>query len=119
MPQHGPQRAIQPRETAASFARLCVEYWPVGRLKPYERNPRKNDKAVERHCQLGRAGIVLVRDGRLLRSHLRPLSLCARPRKTAIARAGDSWISTDGVPLGKDSARRRGGRETVGLGQQT
>jgi len=29
------------------LAQLRVEYWPVERLKPYERNPRKNDKAVE------------------------------------------------------------------------
>ena len=28
--------------------RLRVEYWPVAKLKPYERNPRKNDKAVDR-----------------------------------------------------------------------
>ena len=28
--------------------RLRVEYWPIGRLRPYERNPRKNDKSVDR-----------------------------------------------------------------------
>jgi hypothetical protein len=39
----------QPAEGAAiPFARLRVEYWPVERLKPYERNPRKNDKAVDK-----------------------------------------------------------------------
>ena len=27
---------------------LRVEYWPIERLKPYDRNPRKNDKAVSR-----------------------------------------------------------------------
>lgn len=27
---------------------LRIEYWPTERLKPYDRNPRKNDKAVER-----------------------------------------------------------------------
>ncbi len=30
-----------------SSARLRVEYWSVDRLKPYERNPRKNDNAVD------------------------------------------------------------------------
>jgi hypothetical protein len=28
--------------------RLRVEYWPIERLKPYEGNPRKNDKAIDR-----------------------------------------------------------------------
>ena len=32
---------------SAVLQKLRVEYWPVERLKPYERNPRKNDKAVE------------------------------------------------------------------------
>jgi len=33
-----------------SFAgqRLHIEYWPIGRPQDYERNPRKNDKAVDR-----------------------------------------------------------------------
>ena len=71
-----------------------------------------------RHCQLGREGVVLVRNGRLSWSRLRPLSLSARPRRIAIARVGDSSISANGVLLGKDSGRHHGGRETVGLGQQ-
>ncbi len=29
-------------------SKLVVEYWPIERLKPYDRNPRKNDKAVAR-----------------------------------------------------------------------
>ncbi|HEV2200334.1 MAG TPA: ParB N-terminal domain-containing protein [Bryobacteraceae bacterium] len=29
-------------------ATLRIEYWPTDRLKPYERNPRINDKAVDR-----------------------------------------------------------------------
>ena len=40
-------RANQTLEDPAIFARLRVEYWPIERLKPYERNPRKNDKAVD------------------------------------------------------------------------
>jgi hypothetical protein len=37
-----------PTEEPSIAERLRVEYWPVGRLKPYDRNPRKNDKAVDR-----------------------------------------------------------------------
>jgi hypothetical protein len=34
--------------TASSCQKLTVEYWPIDQLKPYERNPCKNDKAVDR-----------------------------------------------------------------------
>ena len=40
-------RDRQPENAATRFARLRVEYWPIERLKPYERNPRKNDNAVD------------------------------------------------------------------------
>jgi hypothetical protein len=33
---------------SATVAKLRIEYWPVGRLNPYEKNPRKNDAAVDR-----------------------------------------------------------------------
>lgn len=26
---------------------MKVEMWPIGKVKPYEKNPRKNDKAVD------------------------------------------------------------------------
>jgi hypothetical protein len=29
---------------------LTVEPWPLARLIPYARNPRKNDEAVDRMC---------------------------------------------------------------------
>jgi len=48
---------------------------------------------VERHCQLGRDGVVLVRNGWLSWNCLRRLSLSAKPRKIAIATAGDLWIA--------------------------
>jgi ParB-like chromosome segregation protein Spo0J len=48
MPRGHVNRALQPTEDpVASFTRLRVEYRPIERLKPYERNPRKNDKAVD------------------------------------------------------------------------
>jgi hypothetical protein len=44
MPRGLKNRAHQSVEDPApAFARLRVEYWPIERLKPYERNPRKND----------------------------------------------------------------------------
>jgi hypothetical protein len=48
MPQNGPQRQrVAVADPATPLPRLRVEYWPIERLKPYERNPRKNDKAVD------------------------------------------------------------------------
>jgi ParB-like chromosome segregation protein Spo0J len=47
MPRSPINLARHPGEDPTSFARLRVEYWPIERLKPYERNPRKNDKAVD------------------------------------------------------------------------
>jgi hypothetical protein len=47
-------------------------------------------EACKGHCQVRRERVVLVRNGRLSRSRLRSLSRSARPRRIAIARAGDS-----------------------------
>lgn len=40
-----PGSGRKPKSTAPQ---IRIEYWPVSRLVPYERNPRKNDKAVDR-----------------------------------------------------------------------
>ena len=55
---------------------LRIEQWPVGRLKPYERNPRKNDKAVPRMvasiAEFGFAVPVLaLSSGEVIDGHLR------------------------------------------------
>ena len=55
---------------------LRIEYWPVSRLNPYERNARKNDKAVERMRasirEYGFAVPVLAQaDGLVIDGHLR------------------------------------------------
>src|ERR1700675_3606746 len=60
----------------SSAPRLCIEYWPIDRLKPYERNPRKNDKAVGRMRasirEFGFAIPVLARStGEVIDGHLR------------------------------------------------
>jgi hypothetical protein len=53
-----------------------VEIWPIDRLVPYERNPRKNDQAVDRMCasirEFGFKIPCLVRsDGGIVDGHLR------------------------------------------------
>jgi hypothetical protein len=53
-----------------------IEFWPLDRLIPYARNPRKNDAAVDRMCNsIGEFGFkipVLARsDGDVIDGHLR------------------------------------------------
>src|SRR3984893_16323362 len=53
-----------------------VEFWPVDKLIPYARNPRKNDSAVDRMCssirEFGFKVPCLVRgDGEVVDGHLR------------------------------------------------
>src|SRR5499427_3614991 len=55
---------------------MQIEMWPVSRLVPYERNPRKNDSAVDRMCssirEFGFKIPVLARsDGEVVDGHLR------------------------------------------------
>jgi DNA modification methylase len=55
---------------------LTVETWPVDRLIPYARNPRKNDAVVEQMCgaikEFGfRIPIVAKSDGTVVDGHLR------------------------------------------------
>jgi len=68
----------QGKDLATSFspAKLRVEYWSMERLKPYERNSRKNDKAVDQirasiH-EFGFAVPILAKsDGNVIDGHLR------------------------------------------------
>ncbi|MGD0301261.1 MAG: DNA modification methylase [Bryobacteraceae bacterium] len=55
---------------------LKVEYWPITKLQPYHRNPRKNDPAVDRMVgsirEFGFKVPVLARsDGEVVDGHLR------------------------------------------------
>ncbi|MDB5409295.1 MAG: putative methylase [Rhodospirillales bacterium] len=55
---------------------LTVEHWPLARLIPYARNPRRNDEAVEQMCaairEFGfRIPIVARSDGSVVDGHLR------------------------------------------------
>jgi hypothetical protein len=54
----------------------CIEVWPIERLVPYVKNPRKNDSALTRMCgsieQFGFKIPCLVRsDGEVIDGHLR------------------------------------------------
>jgi len=56
--------------------KVSTEYWPIERLLPYARNPRKNDHAVERGAsfikEFGFSVPVLVQsDGTIIDGHLR------------------------------------------------
>ncbi len=55
---------------------LKIEYWPIEKLLPYARNPRKNDHAVQRGAsfikEFGFSVPVLVQsDGTIIDGHLR------------------------------------------------
>ncbi len=60
----------------STSAALTTELWSIDRLRPYARNPRKNDAAVDRMCdsirQFGFKIPCLVRsDGEIVDGHLR------------------------------------------------
>src|ERR1700676_2313913 len=53
-----------------------IELWPIDRLRPYPRNPRKNDAAVDRMCESIRAfgfeiAVLARSDGEVVDGHLR------------------------------------------------
>jgi ParB-like chromosome segregation protein Spo0J len=55
---------------------LKIEHWPIEKLIPYARNPRKNDQAVEQVAaaikEFGfRVPIVIKSDGTIVDGHLR------------------------------------------------
>jgi DNA modification methylase len=55
---------------------LQIEYWPIGRFSPYDRNPRKNDDAVDRMAaSLSEYGfpvpVLAQSTGKLIDGHLR------------------------------------------------
>jgi hypothetical protein len=85
--------------TSSASQRLRVEYWPVERLKPYERNPRKNDKAVDRirACirEFGFAVPILAKsDGEVIDGHLRLKGAIAEKMREVPVVPCDGW--TDG-----------------------
>jgi DNA modification methylase len=93
------KRAPAESPASSSVERLRVEYWPIERLKPYERNPRKNDKAVDRIRasirEFGFAVPVLARsDGEVIDGHLRLKGAIAEKMREVPVVPCDGW--TDG-----------------------
>lgn len=58
------------------MGKIAIKYWPLDRLQPYERNPRKNDAHVDRMAgsitEYGfRIPIVATSSGEIVDGHLR------------------------------------------------
>ena len=75
-PKHRPPTKSEEGGTHAHPNRARIEYWPIDRLIPYARNPRRNDSAVERMCssirEFGFKIPVLARSsGEIVDGHLR------------------------------------------------
>ena len=69
-----PKASTIPAESPAGAPR--VEMWPIDRPRPYERNPRRNDAAVEKVAASIRefgwdSAIVVDRDGVIIAGHTR------------------------------------------------
>src|SRR5271168_4425665 len=85
-------------DSAISDARqmLRIEYWPVEKLKFYERNPRKNDKAVDRIRasirEYGFAVPILAKsDGEVIDGHLRLKGAIAEKLREVPVVPCDGW----------------------------
>ena len=73
---HYSYRQMAKRKPAEQHPALKIEYWPIDRLQPYERNPRRNDKAVGQMVasirEYGFTIPVLAKsDGLVIDGHLR------------------------------------------------
>src|SRR5271165_4383009 len=78
------------------WPKLRIEYWPIERLRPYERNPRKNDKAVDRMRasirQFGFAVPILAKlDGEVIDGHLRLKGAVAENMREVPVVPCDGW----------------------------
>ena len=67
---------ISRQSSASVLGDASVQLWPIARLVPYARNPRKNDAAVDRMCasiqEFGFKIPVLARSsGEVVDGHLR------------------------------------------------
>ena len=95
-PINGKRAPAESPATSSAMQRLRVDYWPVERLKPYERNPRKNDKAVDRIRasirEFGFAVPVLAKsDGEVIDGHLRLKGAIAEKMRAVPVIPCDGW----------------------------
>ncbi len=79
-----------------TWPKLRVEYWSIEKLKPYERNPRKNDKAVDRMRasirQFGFAVPILAKsNGEVIDGHLRLKGAIAEEMREVPVIPCDGW----------------------------
>ena len=90
------KRALAKNPSSSATERCRVEYWPIERLKPYERNPRKNDKAATRIREIIRefgfaVPILAKSDGEVIDGHLRLKgALAEKPREVPVV-PWDGW----------------------------
>jgi len=76
--------------------RLRVEYWPIRTAEAYERNPRKNDKAIDRIRasirEFGFAVPILAKsDGDVIDGHLRLKGAIAEKLREVPVIPCDGW----------------------------
>jgi ParB-like chromosome segregation protein Spo0J len=88
--------ARQPKQSKPVQPAIHIEEWPVSRLRPYEKNPRKNDKAVEQMRasirEYGFAVPCLARqDGELIDGHLRLKAAIAEGMTSVPVIPCDGW----------------------------
>jgi hypothetical protein len=96
MPRRSPANLAIKSDKNPSLAGLWVEYRPIGRLKPYERNPRKNDKAVAQIRasirEFGFAVPILAKsDGEVIDGHLRLKGAIAERMREVPVVPCDGW----------------------------
>ena len=77
---------------------LKIEYWPISRLKAYERNPRKNDKAVgQMQASIREYGftvpILAQSDGLVIDGHLRLKGAIAEKMPEVPVIPCDGWTA--------------------------
>jgi DNA modification methylase len=82
--------------TSSATEKLRVEYWPIERLRPYEHNPRRNDKAVDRIRasirEFGFAVPILAKsDGEVIDGHLRLKGAIAEKIREVPVIPCDDW----------------------------
>lgn len=78
------------------MAELVVEYWPIERLVPYCRNPRRNEDAVPKMASLikefgFKVPVVARSDGSLVDGHLRLRAAQYLGMKTVPVVLADEW----------------------------
>src|SRR6185295_4330085 len=89
-------RSTDRTAATSTLKKLGVEYWPIERLKPYERNPRKNDKAVDQIRasirEFGFAVPILAKsDGEVIDGHLRLKGAIAEKMREVPVVPCDGW----------------------------